>query len=270
MANYRLTFQAATQSQLDVIVGCLLGDGTITKRGDFRLKMSSASEEYVCYVHKCLLPFVRVPVQFENYNRPMRIGNKLIPNKNNKGVAACVYTHCTPLFKKLRSEWYPDGKKIVPSSLKLNEATVSNWFVQDGSNLEGHKGAIFCTDGFAIADVDRLVERLKFDLDIDSHIQFCRKKPRIYIGAAQYFDFLDKIKPYISFNCFQYKITTNSVPSDPHRRHDKLCEGQIDMIRRLYDNGKLSQKKLAEMFHVSQSLIHAIVNYVIHKSKGVA
>ncbi|GAH48227.1 unnamed protein product, partial [marine sediment metagenome] len=60
-------------------------------------------------------------------------------------------------------KWYPNRKKIVPRDIKLTPLTVRQWYIGDGCLVPHNSGRshiILCTEGFPIADVKWLADKL--------------------------------------------------------------------------------------------------------------
>lgn len=249
-----------TGEQLDVVEGTMLGDATINSKSLYYcLSQRITNQEYVDHVAAVLHPFVSqcdtVPAN---------------PESKRLNATRYVRTITSPIFKKLRSEWYKDGKKIVPPLLKLNAKKVAYWFCDDGCNLAHRKRISFATQSFDRTEVGYLVDELK-TLGIRSTMGKCVSgKPIITVWQRDYLLFLDMIKPYIVWDCFAYKLDTDKMPQTKLGYGAfKLKPGDATEIRTLYDdgNGRYSQAELAETFQVSRRMINLIVNGKAHNSK---
>jgi hypothetical protein len=183
--------------QKEVIDGCMLGDGNIDERGRFRFTQSIEKHEYVEYLHECLAPF-------SGSMRTGLSGSGGNPTPNYKYVS--FQTYGCEHFQQLAKRWY-DGHKIVPKDLRLTKITLLHWFCDDGSNFEGLLK--LHTNSFSVSDVEFLVERLKLDLFIDSHIGYHYKKPVILIGSRDNGSnkkMIDMLSPLMQWKCFDHKI----------------------------------------------------------------
>ena len=76
-----------------------------------------------------------------------------------------MYTKRIPLFTHYYKNWYPQGKKQIPSDFSLTPLTVAVWIADDGTiqiNEKTMNGArlSFATNSFPIDDVVILYEQL--------------------------------------------------------------------------------------------------------------
>lgn len=71
---------------------------------------------------------------------------------------------------------------------------------------------MFCTHGFTWDDCEFLVERLKQDVGIKSHVKIHNKKyPIIFVGFESQKDLINLIKPHIEWDCFKHKLDDSYV-----------------------------------------------------------
>lgn len=127
-------------------MGSNLGDGTLTspyRTGTFinsalKILHSSKQEDYLIWKHSMLMPFVH-PI------RRMTVSD---------GVRVYFSTGSHAYFTKLRSSWYPDGKKIfLPSNVEhMNWLGLAVWFMDDGTRgySHGSEYGFLSTEGFGM------------------------------------------------------------------------------------------------------------------------
>jgi hypothetical protein len=169
-----------TQHELEVIQGCLLGDGSLSINGKSScFHYGSSNYDHVKYVWKQLKELVTPrykdgPIKREIYdNRTKKTYiNYSIRTKSNK------------IFYNLRTKWYPEGIKIVPRDLKLTTTITLLWYIGDGSIAKDSGMIKLCTDSFDRDSLKLLNDQLQ---EWNSWINFTVN--RIYIKRiyAEYF-----------------------------------------------------------------------------------
>ena len=118
-------------------------------------------------------------------------------------------------LEEWRSNFYPNGKKIVPrniTELLVDPITLAVWFMDDGVldyRIRSHYSFTLSTDAFSIAEVQLLQHTLLKNFGIESSIQTPSsrgtKYTKLYIGKDGREKFLETIKPYM-LKCFAYKM----------------------------------------------------------------
>jgi hypothetical protein len=135
-----------TSDQEQVILGSNLGDGTLTspyRTGGYinsalKILHSSKQETYLTWKHSMLMPFVH-PI------RRMTVSD---------GVRVYFSTGSHDYFTKLRSAWYPEGKKLflLSNVEHMNWLGLAVWFMDDGTRgySHGSEYGFLCTEGFGM------------------------------------------------------------------------------------------------------------------------
>ena len=110
-----------------------------------------------------------------------------------------AYVELRPLWK----EWYPNGKKVVPRSVKLLPMTCRQWHIGDGSLKHRlvSKDIQLATCCFSVEDVKWLIAQLE-EIGILATRQF--KSNYIRIAACSVKDFLNYIGK-CPVECYKYK-----------------------------------------------------------------
>lgn len=173
-----------TRHELEVIQGCLLGDGCLSINGKSSCFMyGSSNYDHVKYVwdqiKRLSTPrYESGPVELKIYDK--RTGKTYtryeIRTKNNI------------FFYNLRMVWYPEGIKIVPKDLKLTNTIIRLWYIGDGSLDKSHGYIKLCTDSFDKDSLELLNEQLQ---EWKSWVNFNNK--RIYIKRVNVKRFLNYI-----------------------------------------------------------------------------
>lgn len=267
LAYYELKYgdkpKELSELQKEAFVGTMLGDASLLKDGRYRFKQCIAHLEYVEHIHQIMQPFSR-DITSDWTRRPSNTNGKVIDLETWNGdwlESKYFVTHRTPFFKIERKKWYIGKRKILPDDLVLTPRSCYYWGLDDGSNRPSRREFILSTQGFSIEEVDRLREMLK-QLGIDTTRQMRKSGPIIWVMAHSYFDWINMIKPYESIDCLAYK-TDYADATKPREGWGtgKLNFQKAQQIRRLYATDKYTQKELAAMFGVSETIIWRIVNY---------
>ena len=283
-----LTLPPLTNNQIEIITGSLLGDASIWHRSHANCKLTkSQSCLDICDVDKisymqwhinALHPYGNNTIGRRTSNLKITRGssrNQPISTKTSE-IQRRSYvftTHCHPVFTELSKKWYAtdtsgyiikNGRriKIVPNDIKITPLTLCVWHMDDGyaNSIDGN--ITLNTQGFSWEECEFLSERLKIDLDITSKVRAKDGSQIIYVPLKSYFNFIDIIKPYVEWNCFRYKIDTETYDKKPQigetHSQSKLSNQKIKQIIQLHKNG-WSQKDLAIKFRTVKANISLIV-----------
>ena len=217
-----------TSHQMEIINGGLLGDGYLSKvsssgMSNFKKNQASYRKEYLDWHMTVLSPF--------SSNITTRYSDKIIGTVNGKIVHDAkqktpsfeFYTARTPFFGLLRNKWYPKGIKEVPKDLNLSPLLLAIWMCDDGTNYYPQKQIKMYTNGFSVIDAEFLVHKLYENLNFKSTINlFKKKQPIIVISRKCYFDFIDLIGPYITFECMSHKTKLREPVKFKINNQDKI------------------------------------------------
>lgn len=288
--NYLKEFDPPTTFQKEIIIGSLLGDASLSgsKKKSQNLKfLKSQSKfdnnkinkrDYLQWHFNKLLPYSANLLESTINLEIINTGRNpiCIRNTEQEKYSYTFYTHCHPYFTELSKKWYlrdVDGNyilnsnnrkiKIVPPDLQLTPLTVCIWFMDDGTLDAKHGNALFCTHGFTVSECEYLVEKLKKDVNINGEVRLKYKRyPVIFVGVKSYFDLIEMIKPYVEWNCFQYKLDDSYCKKHQEGENhsmSKLKNEEVKEIFKLRSEGKQS-KEIAKQFNVSRPAISLILN----------
>jgi len=189
-----------TQSQHEILVGSLLGDGHLEtyNRRSYRLKIEHglAQRDYVEWLYH----------QFADWTGQQ-------PTRKYRGGVPASWWFTTYRYQGLKyygDQFYRNGgvKRIPPDiDYLLNPQALAVWFMDDGSRKSArHKTLIIHTLGYTYADLVRLGNVLKhvYDVNIELHKQR-QKYWRIYIPSSSVDTFRSLIEPYI-IPTLRYKL----------------------------------------------------------------
>jgi len=193
---------ALSQTQEQIVTGLLLGDGYLEfdkfKASRLQIKQAECKKEYVFWLYTHFADKVRTP-----------------PKQRGDTMQWYFSTRSLRELEEWRSNFYPNGKKIVPrniTELLVDPITLAVWFMDDGVldyRIRSHYSFTLSTDAFSIAEVQLLQHTLLKNFGIESSIQTPSsrgtKYTKLYIGKNGREKFLEAVKPYM-LKCFAYKI----------------------------------------------------------------
>jgi len=267
-----------TNNQLDLIIGSLLGDGHLSKRGRaknamYKLKQSTKYASYVQYVYDALDEYVSCGVRSYKARKPSKVDGKICHLPEHWDGEYCehnyFWTKADPVFTELWEKWYDHNVKHIPEDLTLNEVILSHWFVEDGSNnvTKDSKGIFLYTNSFTEEDCELLSKKLKDDMNITSKVYMCNG-PVIRVVAGSYFDFMNIVSKHVKKfgHCFSHKIDTSKAPAD--RKGEKWTGAKLNLsiANEIREQSKtLTRKELASKYNISVSTVSKIVNNQMYK-----
>ncbi|MDI6732162.1 MAG: hypothetical protein QME05_06340 [Candidatus Margulisbacteria bacterium] len=195
MSRNRLSEQikdlAINEIEEKVIIGCLLGDATLSKSGKFhrlRIEQKASHLEYVEWKFSLLKRLCITPPQFNRKHNLYRFG-----------------TVGHPKLSKLYSIFYGEDKTIHPSVLsKISNLSIAIWFMDDGYKIHNTVG--ISANNFSSKALDQLRQVLTI-FGISTSLQTDKQGKRIYILTESYRSFEKLVKPYVDqIKCMTYKL----------------------------------------------------------------
>jgi hypothetical protein len=198
------TVGSLSSTQHAVLVGSLLGDGTLRKQGARRLNAllevnhSWHAKEYVDWKYQIFRPFILSPPR-------RRLGN-------GQRVAYRFTTRSLPVFTSYFQWFYQSGKKRVPSDLPLNPLILAVWFMDDGS--KSRSACYLNTQQFCLEDQEFLQMLLWKAFGIKSGLNRDKQYFRLYITTQGTKKLVDLVRPFV-IPYFRYKLIDDPVTTDP-------------------------------------------------------
>ena len=173
------------------IIGCLLGDATLSKSGKFhrvRIEQKADHKEYVDWKFNQLKRLCLTPPQFNSKHNSYRFG-----------------TVGHPKLTELHSIFYNTDRSINPTILdKINALSIAIWFMDDGYKIHNTVG--ISTNNFsevALMQLKSLLEKY----GISTSLQKDKQRKRTYISSKSFQSFKKLVKPYIDkVQCMAYKL----------------------------------------------------------------
>ena len=196
-----------TDEQYSVIVGSLLGDGTMrigkgARNANLKIEQGLAQKEYTEYKYSVLKNLV--------LTEP-KISSRYDSNRRKYPKSWWFRTVRHPFLTKIYKRFYTGngyltGKKIIPEDIicDLNPQSLAIWIMDDGSY---NKGIIdISTYSFTLIEVKILEKAIfeKFGIQMVHH-KDRDKGFRMYANKSETSKIVDLIRPYIIYP-MEYKI----------------------------------------------------------------
>lgn len=172
-----------TEEQKDILIGCILGDAYIEKKGKIQLEQGVAQEQYIQWKYKKL--------QSISYGPPTMV----VHHDKRNGKDTIAYRFWTrQFFREWRERFYPNGKKVFPADLTvLTPLSMAVWYMDDGCLAE-HRHIILSTDGFDPESRGRIRQLFARCFNIKTTVKATGK---ILIGTRETRKLMAHIQPYI-------------------------------------------------------------------------
>lgn len=188
-----------SKEQLELLTGCLLGDGSL------RLTKDAINPSFSCMhgikqKEYCLWKYDKLLSCGVKYSEHIR--NKVHPKTGN------IYKDCTirignrTNFKKLYNNLYKNGKKVITEEFLKNfsELSLAVMYMDDGSKTK-HSITI-ATNCFSIEDLQLFIKFCEDKWGISFNIH---KYNKIYLPVKYYKTFIKLVKSYMPESML-YKI----------------------------------------------------------------
>lgn len=282
-----LKLPSLTYLQRSVIVGSLLGDGSLAgskshpnRNWHFKVSQSKLDHRgidklsYMKWLIDTLSPYSKSDI-YRGKTKAKFIANNMKETSPSDYYA--IRTCACPAITQMAREWYRncDGVferndrgqviKVIPQDLTLNSTAVTIWYMDDGSHVPTQRKCELYTLGFSQEETEYLCRRLHIDLGVVAHTTPSGNGHKIVVDTKSYSDFLELVANEIQWNCFHYKTdaSTSRVLKGKARgcriASSKLDESLVRDIRASKKRG-CSNKDLSKEFGVSESAIWQIVN----------
>ncbi len=177
-----------------ILVGSLLGDGTLRRQGTrtnalFEVNHSFAFKDYVDWKYEQLRTLVLTPPK-------ARRGN-------GKRVAYRFTTRSLPIFTRYYEWFYKSGKKRIPRDIILNPIILAVWFMDDGT--KSRSAIVLNTQQCNLSEQQCLQRALQKSFGIRSALNRDRGYLRLRITTESTTVFEKIVRPYV-LPCFRYKL----------------------------------------------------------------
>jgi len=184
------TVGSLTKVQQSMIVGTLLGDGTLRKKSNTLLEInhSHKQKEYVLWFYSALENLVSTP-----------------PKLRKSGKNRMSYRFTTKSLEVLNSfheVFYEKGCKRVPNELILDPLSLAIWFMDDGS--KDRSSVYLNTQQFTLSDQQMLLEKLS-EMNLFGSLNRDKKYFRIRLFKESLKRFQSIVDPHV-IESMKYKL----------------------------------------------------------------
>jgi hypothetical protein len=223
-ARIRENLPGLSWRQLEIINGSMLGDGSIKtqKNSYFRKSQSNDNLEYLQWMFDELHPY-SCSINPKFSCKPIHEGREIVGCSQERTLHQEFSSIHHRVFCSLDKKWYlldHQGQfvldehgwkiKVVPTDLEITPLMLAIWYCDDGSNDQKHGRIRLCTHGFDKQYVDYLSYQLSKGFKLETNVWFDQTGHVIEIRRRNYLDFIDIVKPYIHFDCLNYKTVTKN------------------------------------------------------------
>lgn len=180
-----------TEEQKQIIVGCLLGDGTMRLKTNALLEInhSERQKDLVDWLHANLKQFVGTAPK--------------VRKGNGKRVAYRFTTRSLPVFTEFYRQFFINKKKKLPTTMTLSPLTLAVWFMDDGNRS---RSSIYLnTQQFSLEEQAVLQKMLKEQWGIETTLNKDKIYWRIRVRVSSIKRFVELVKPYL-LSSFMYKL----------------------------------------------------------------
>ena len=205
-----------TKKQKQMVMGSLLGDGTITESGAYSCSHSIKQKEY--FDHKMQVLFNLHSNCFQRYAY-LAIDNV---NLVNDTESLHFTTGCNKYLYELRNIYYPNGKKIFPYEYlkdNLEAEGLAYWYCDDGGINSRTYSNLF-TYGYSVSEQEMMLKLFKDKFGLEARIKIDNSKVRnncfLSFDRFNTIILIDLVEPYL-VPTMRYKIgeeITVSLPKE--------------------------------------------------------
>jgi recombination protein RecA len=179
-----------TKDQRSIIVGSLLGDGSMRCKKNALLEINHCLKQrsYVDWKWQLLENLVRTPPKARS---------------GNAGRQAYRFTTLSlPQLTPFYEAFYMGGRKAVPE-IELTPLALAVWFMDDG--CKSHRAVYLNTQQFDKSSQALLLDNLNAQLGVKASLNRDKSYFRIRVAVKSMERFRDLVKPYL-LDEFAYKL----------------------------------------------------------------
>lgn len=125
-----------TDKQNKIIIGLLMGDGSINKSGTPRLAVTSINLDYLSHLEKSFGGLATSTFLEKTAEECAKINRTsgFSPNASSENYSDLYkfQTRASPEFSKYLS-WYQSGTKVWPGNIELSPTVLKHWYAGDGN-----------------------------------------------------------------------------------------------------------------------------------------
>ncbi len=177
------TVGSLTETQRSIIIGSLLGDGTMRCRANALLEINHGVQQrdYVDWKYQQLANLVGTPPK-------LRAGN-------GKRVAYRFTTLSLPELTLLYRLFYKQRRKAVPEGLSVSPLSLAVWFMDDG--CKSYRALYLNTQQFDQVSQHLLIEILATQWGVKATMNRDKQYFRLRVAVATVARFREIVEPYL-------------------------------------------------------------------------
>ena len=191
------TVGSLTEEQKSILIGTLLGDGTMRKKKNAHLEINHS------YTQKVLVDWI-----FSKFRTLVTTPPKWRKGNGNR-QAYRFATQKLPSLTPFYNLFYRSGKKIIPTNLRLDPLSLAVWFMDDGS--KSRSSVYLNTQQFTKNEQLKLINLLKDQFGIESTLNKDKIYYRIRIRTQSVKRFIELVKEFV-LEEFKYKFPSVMTP----------------------------------------------------------
>ena len=185
-----------------ILVGTILGDGTLRRQGT---RTNALLEVNHAYRYKDYVDWKWQHFREYNLSQPK--------SRHGKGtrIAYRFTTRSLPVFTAYYEWFYGNRKKFVPLDLTLDPLSLAVWYMDDGTKI---RSAFYLnTQQFTILEQQFLQKILLETFGLTSALNRDKQYFRIRISTESSRRMQEIVEPHI-LPCFKYKLTYDPVTTE--------------------------------------------------------
>ncbi|MBI2600069.1 hypothetical protein HYW43_04105 [Candidatus Daviesbacteria bacterium] len=185
------TVGSLTEEQKSILIGSLLGDGTMRKKKNAHFEVNH------CYAQKVLVDWI-----FNKFSSIVTTPPKW-RRGNGKREAYRFATLKLPILTPFYNQFYKNGKKIIPANIKLDSLALAIWFMDDG--CKSRSSIYLNTQQFNQKEQFQLINLLRDQFGIEATLNKDKYYYRIRIRTRSVKRFIELVKEFV-LEEFKYKF----------------------------------------------------------------
>lgn len=194
-----------TRNQKAILIGSVLGDAFLQKTGArnarVRFEHGAKQKEYLLWKVEALSRLFQ--------GRPTHL---LRVHPKTKAIYEYwrAQSNATPEIGKLRSVFYPDGKKQIPADIAtfLKEPlALAVWYMDDGYYYQKDKNSFLYLGRVSVVEAEYLCEALTKNFGLAPHVYDKKEKGfALYFGVAETKKLHTIVRQHMLLPIFAYKL----------------------------------------------------------------
>ena len=168
--------------QIEILVGCLLGDAYLTKLGKIQVEQSYKQKDYIDWKYRELASI--------SYGLPKEVVRF---EKADNRVTKSLRFWTRQYFRVWRNIFYQENHKVYPKQLSkwISPLSIAVWYMDDGYHKD--KNCVLSTESFDLEDRKQLAKKLQdFGIEV-----ILRKSGKLRIKTKSLLRFFELVKHHI-------------------------------------------------------------------------